>query len=146
MKMLCIHLSRSDLRMRNLSDKSSKENQNKFYIQQLFPENHDVYEIMSKIMVQPDRPHSCMTVIMAHTFWTLDNEGYTKTHTQTSVFSTNCTIGFNAATYFGCKLQPSSGSYKCWKRVTVLYILSNITFTHFVPLHKYTGLLKSYMS
>jgi hypothetical protein len=32
-------------------------------------------------------------------------------------FIPNCTIGFNMRTCFGCKSQPSSGSYKCWRQV-----------------------------
>jgi len=32
-----------------------------------------------------------------------------------NLFPTNCATGFNAPTCFGCKLQPSSGSYKCWR-------------------------------
>jgi hypothetical protein len=43
--------------MRNVSDKSYKENKNTIYVQKLFSENHDDFEIMSKSMVQADRPH-----------------------------------------------------------------------------------------
>jgi hypothetical protein len=41
--------------MRNVSDKSYRENENTFYVQKLFPENRAVYELMWKNMVQPDR-------------------------------------------------------------------------------------------
>jgi hypothetical protein len=34
--------------MRNILDKSSRENQNTFYVQNFFSENRAVYEIMSK--------------------------------------------------------------------------------------------------
>jgi len=45
------------LRMRNVSDKICRENQNThFTLHKLFTENRTVYEIMWKIMVQPDRP------------------------------------------------------------------------------------------
>ena len=44
------------LRMRNVSDKSSSENQNTLYVQQLFvfPENLAVCEIIWKNVVEPD--------------------------------------------------------------------------------------------
>ena len=35
----------------------------------------------------------------------------------TSLFPTNQTIGFTAPTCFGCKPQPSSGRYKCWRHL-----------------------------
>jgi hypothetical protein len=42
-----------------ITDKSSRENQNTFYVQQHFSsENRAVYEIMLKNMVQPDRPQT----------------------------------------------------------------------------------------
>jgi hypothetical protein len=42
--------------MRNVSDKC-RENQNtNFMFNNFFPENRAVYEIMWKIMAQPDRP------------------------------------------------------------------------------------------
>jgi len=37
-------------------DESRRENQNKLYVQNLFPENLDVYETMPKNTVEPDRP------------------------------------------------------------------------------------------
>jgi hypothetical protein len=42
--------------MRNVSDKSCRENQNMFYVQKLFPKNLPGYETMWKDTVQPDRP------------------------------------------------------------------------------------------
>jgi len=43
--------------MRNVSDKSCRENQNThFIINNIFPENRAVYEITWKNTVQPDRP------------------------------------------------------------------------------------------
>jgi hypothetical protein len=45
------------LRMRNVSDKSCRENQNTFCVQYFFFENHVVYEIMWENMVQRGRPH-----------------------------------------------------------------------------------------
>jgi hypothetical protein len=42
--------------MRNVSDKSCRENQNIFIFNIFFPENHAVYEIMWKNIVEPDRP------------------------------------------------------------------------------------------
>jgi len=43
--------------MRNVSGKICKENQNTHFAHQnfFFPENHTVYEIMWKIMVEPGR-------------------------------------------------------------------------------------------
>jgi hypothetical protein len=41
--------------MRNVSDKSCRENENTFYVQKLFSENRAVYTIMRKNMVEPDR-------------------------------------------------------------------------------------------
>jgi len=46
--------------MRNISEKICKENQNKFYIQQLFPQNCVIYEKTWKNLVQPDRPQMSM--------------------------------------------------------------------------------------
>jgi hypothetical protein len=42
--------------MRNVSDKNCREDQNIFYVQWRFSENHAVYEMMWKNMVVPDRP------------------------------------------------------------------------------------------
>jgi hypothetical protein len=42
--------------MRNVSDKSCRENQNTFFSKFLFFENISVYEIMLKNNVEPDRP------------------------------------------------------------------------------------------
>jgi hypothetical protein len=42
--------------MRNVSDKICRENQNMFYVQELFPDNRAVYEIMWKNMVELDWP------------------------------------------------------------------------------------------
>jgi hypothetical protein len=45
------------LRMRNVSDKFCTENQNThFMCNNLLYENHAAYKIMSKYMVDPDRP------------------------------------------------------------------------------------------
>jgi hypothetical protein len=48
------------LRMRNVSDKSCRENPNTFHIQLLLLENRDVCEIMWKNMVEPDRPQTTL--------------------------------------------------------------------------------------
>jgi hypothetical protein len=46
------------LRVRNVSDKSCRGNQNtRFTFSSIFSEDHDVYEIMWKNVVEPDRPH-----------------------------------------------------------------------------------------
>jgi hypothetical protein len=53
------------LRMRNVPDKSCRENENTFYVQLLFPKNLIVYEIMWKNMVEPERPQmtiQCMRI------------------------------------------------------------------------------------
>ena len=53
--------SRSVLvRMKNVSDDSCRENQNKFYVQENVYEDPVVYEIMWKNLVQPDRPQITM--------------------------------------------------------------------------------------
>jgi len=44
------------LRMRNVTDKSCRENLNTFYIRQLFSESRAVYEIMWKKFLKPGRP------------------------------------------------------------------------------------------
>jgi hypothetical protein len=44
------------VRMRTVSDKCCRENQNTFCAQNPFPESRVVYEIMWKNMVEPDRP------------------------------------------------------------------------------------------
>jgi hypothetical protein len=49
-------ISRSVLRMRNVSDKSRREDQNThFMLKDFFPENCDFCEIMLKNLVEPDR-------------------------------------------------------------------------------------------
>jgi hypothetical protein len=40
--------------MRNVLDKSRRENENTFYVKQLFSENRTVYEIMSKYIVETE--------------------------------------------------------------------------------------------
>jgi hypothetical protein len=46
------------LRMRNVSDKSCRENHNTFYVQYFFFfENQDFFEIMPKSVVEQERPH-----------------------------------------------------------------------------------------
>ena len=42
--------------MRNALEKSCRENENTFYVQQLFSENRTVYEIMSKNTVEIEGP------------------------------------------------------------------------------------------
>ena len=43
--------------MRNVADKSCREDQNTFYVQQLFFENRCICMIMLKSIVEPDRSH-----------------------------------------------------------------------------------------
>ena len=44
--------------MRNVSDKTCRENQNAFFIlNKFFSENCTVYEVTWKNLVDPDRPH-----------------------------------------------------------------------------------------
>jgi hypothetical protein len=55
--------------VRNVSDKSSRENQNThFMLNNFFSENRAVYEIMSKIMVEPDTPQMT-TQNMCFAWW-----------------------------------------------------------------------------
>jgi len=50
-----------------------------------------------------------------------------------SFFPANCTIiGFNTATYFDCKMQPSSGRYNADNIYSVLYSLSDTNGKMFV--------------
>jgi hypothetical protein len=42
--------------MRNVLDKSCRENENSFYVQFRFSENRAVYKIMSKNMMEPEGP------------------------------------------------------------------------------------------
>jgi hypothetical protein len=42
--------------MRNVLDESCRENQNTFYVRQLFFENRSVYNVTSKNMVEPEGP------------------------------------------------------------------------------------------
>jgi hypothetical protein len=53
-----LNISRSFLlRMRNISDKTSRENQNRhFMFNNIFFENRAIYEIKWKNIAQPDRP------------------------------------------------------------------------------------------
>ena len=54
-------------RMRNVLDKSCGENRNIFYVRQFFPANRPVYEIMSKNVVDTQRPQMtiwCMRVVL----------------------------------------------------------------------------------
>jgi len=46
------------LRIRNVSDKSYRENRNTRLCSVTFPENRTVYEILWKNMVEPDRPQT----------------------------------------------------------------------------------------
>jgi len=46
--------------MRNVSDKSSIQNQTIFYVQKLFPEIRAVHEIMRKNMLHSDKPQMTM--------------------------------------------------------------------------------------
>jgi len=48
------------VKMRNVSDKSCRENHNTHFMFRFFFENHVVYEIMWKNIVEPERPQ--MTV------------------------------------------------------------------------------------
>jgi hypothetical protein len=51
--------------MRNLSDKSCRDNQNTHFVfNNYFFENRDIYEIMWKNMVEPDRPQ--VTIWLIH--------------------------------------------------------------------------------
>jgi len=44
-------------RMRNVSDKSCRENQNTYFVfSNFFPEKGAVYEIIWKNIIEPDRP------------------------------------------------------------------------------------------
>ena len=60
--LMCLNDNRSILlRMRNVSNKICKENQNTYFMfNTFFFENRAVYEIMWKNIIQPDRPY--MTV------------------------------------------------------------------------------------
>ena len=57
-----MHISHSILlRMRNVSDKSCRENQKThFMFSNFFPKNGAIYEVTWKTMVEPDRPQMTM--------------------------------------------------------------------------------------
>ena len=75
--------------MRNVSDKSCRENQNKhFTLNNFLPENRAVYEIMWKTMVEPDRPLMAIRR-MRFACW------MTKTTDTLKIFNTYC---FSTAT------------------------------------------------
>jgi hypothetical protein len=60
--------------MRNVSDKSCRENQNTHFVfGNLFLENYAVFEIMWKNIVQRGRSYDKVT----HAHGMLDNKGYT---------------------------------------------------------------------
>ena len=56
-------------RMKNVSDKSCRENRNTHFMFTNFFENHAVYGIMCRHVVKPDRPN----YTMAHAHWVLNN-------------------------------------------------------------------------
>jgi len=56
--------------MRNVADKSGREDQNTFYVQQLFSENRCICMIMLKNIVEPDRPHDDIIRRMRIECWT----------------------------------------------------------------------------
>jgi len=59
-------ISCSSLRMKNVSDESFRQNQNTLYADFFSFENHFVYEIMWKNMVEPSRPRItiwCMRIV-----------------------------------------------------------------------------------
>jgi hypothetical protein len=85
------------LRMRSISDKSCRENQNTYYILKKFSKNHTIYEIIWKNMMDPDRPqikiyngsstfHAGYLKLQAHTqniyckFLFHSNSGYMNMH------------------------------------------------------------------
>ena len=68
------------LRMRNIRDRSFRENQNIHFTcnKLFFFENHAVYEVMWKNTVQPDT----WKINMTNTLYTLNTEGYKHAHSQ----------------------------------------------------------------
>ena len=52
--------------MKNVSDDSCRENQNKFPVQENIYENLVVYEIMWKNLVEPDRPQMTYGAFALH--------------------------------------------------------------------------------
>ena len=100
------------LKMRNISDESCRKNQNThFMFNSFFPENRAVYDIMSKNMVEPDRPQ--MTIRrMCFARW-ITKATHTRKHTHTHtlrIFNTHCFFTatavsrthLNAALYVYC--------------------------------------------
>ena len=65
--------------MRNVSDKSSRQNQNKYFMfNKVFSENRAVFEVMSKNEVEPEGPQ----MTSQHGAYML-NAGYARLHART---------------------------------------------------------------
>jgi hypothetical protein len=60
--------------IRNISDKNYRENQNTFYLQKFFSENHVVYEITHKNSFEADRPQMTMYTVQKNVFCMTDNK------------------------------------------------------------------------
>ena len=75
-----LHLLSVLLRMRNVQDKSCRENRNSHFVFSNPPENRAVYEIMCKNIVEPDRPQ--MTVWRRRISRWIPKATHTHTHTQ----------------------------------------------------------------
>jgi hypothetical protein len=73
------------LRMRNVSDKSSRENQKTHFIFNNLSSNLAVYEVMSKNMVEPERPHMIIITCMRLACWV--SKIYTRLPTHTHAFT-----------------------------------------------------------
>ena len=61
---MCMVISHSLLRMRNVSDKSCRENQNTcFMFNTFFPKNCAICEVMWENVVEPDKPEMAVWCI-----------------------------------------------------------------------------------
>ena len=90
--------------MRNVSDKSCRENQNTHFMFSNFSENRTVYEIMSKSVMEPERPQMTIWQLLRtevklhgrkHMPAPAHTPTHTHTHTHTEMYDTYC---FSTAT------------------------------------------------
>ena len=74
--------------MRDVLDLRCIENQNIFYVQKPFPENHVVCEIMWKNKVEPGTPVNNIIPLMRHACWITAATGTLPVHCNTGYSNT----------------------------------------------------------
>ena len=99
--------------MRNVPNKSCRENQNTFYFQWPFSENRAVHEIMSENMVEPEKTRIIWRVRVA--YWVSKP---TRAHTHRNVIL----IGFH-----GNNGYVNAPQYYVIRTLPVLYPISSVS-------------------